>query len=129
YGNTSPYPGVSGTYTAPATTSPSRSTSPGNLQNGSGQFPTPSSSRSNAPAGQNRGQTSQGQVPDSRFSEPGRIPSNLGSPATGDDSTDSIRRGTSSHDGTTKRIDEAGDDLGDLLSSIDGEEFKSPTPY
>ncbi len=129
YGNTSPYPGVSGTYTPPVTTSPSRSTSPGNLQDGSAQFPTPTGSRSNAPAGQNRGQSSQGQVPDSRFSEPGRFPSNLGSPAAGDDNGDSIRRGTSSHDGPTKRIDEAGEDLGDSLSSTDGEEFKSPTPY
>src|SRR5438045_3661794 len=74
YGNTSPYPGVSGTYTAPATTTPSRATSPGSLQNGSGQFPTPSSSRSNAPGAQNRGPSSQGKVPDARFSDPGRFP-------------------------------------------------------
>jgi hypothetical protein len=67
-------------------------------------------------------------VPDSRFSEPGRIPSNLGSPAAIDDG-DSIRRGQSSHDATGKHIDGAGDDHEDALSSVDNEEFKSPTPY
>ena len=128
YGNTSPYPGVSGTSSQPPTTNPSKSSSPANLQSGSSQFPTPTQSRSNGSAGQTRGQTSQGQVPDARFSEPGRIPSNLGSPAAGDDTGDSIRRGTSSHDGG-KRIDEDSEDLGESLSSSDGDEFKSPTPY
>jgi hypothetical protein len=64
-----------------------------------------------------------GGVPDPRFSSPGNPPTTLGAP---DD--DEINRGSSKNEPPGKRID-AGDDGDESLSSLDEEQFASPTPY
>jgi hypothetical protein len=122
YGNTNPYPPMSGTYTSPGVTTPSRSPSSGNAPSGS-QYPTPSNGQMNLNSGQNRAQPAKGSVPDPRYSSPGSPPTTLGAP---DD--DEINRGSSKNESPGKRID-AGDDGDESLSSLDEEKFASPTPY
>jgi hypothetical protein len=127
YGNTNPYPPMSGSYPSSGGTVPSQAPSSGNSPSGPGQFPTPSNGQMNLKSGQNRAQPAKGNVPDPRYSSPGTPPTTLGAPASDDEEIDSIRRGTGSNDSPRKQIDAGDDD--ESLSSLDEEKFASPTPY
>jgi hypothetical protein len=82
----------------------------------------------NINSGSNRGQPSQGGVPDPRYSSPGSPPANLGAPAT-EEEQDSIRGGRSSLDKPPARLDDSAGETDDSLSALDEEKFVSPTPY
>ncbi len=129
YGNSNPYPPMSGTYPSSGVTTPSRSSPSGTSPSGSTQYPTPANNQLNLNSGANRGPSSKGKVPDARFSAPGTPPTDLGAPAS-DDGEDSIRSGgQSSLDRPPRRIDDAGDDADESMSSLDDQKFASPTPF
>ncbi|MGE5193027.1 MAG: hypothetical protein ACM3U2_11035 [Deltaproteobacteria bacterium] len=129
YGNTNPYPPMSGPYSPPAVPTPSQTSPSGTSPSGSRQYPTPANGQMNLNSGSNRGQPSGGRVPDARTLDPGNPPTTLGAPASGDDDTDSIRDGRSSLDGPRNRLDDAAVETDESMSSLDDQKFVSPTPF
>src|SRR5262245_20983598 len=131
YGNSSPYPPVTGPYPPAGSVSPGGTRSPGSAPSG-GQFPTPNNSNSsgqmNLNSGTGRAQPAKGRVPDARFSDPGNAPTSLGAPAS-EDEEDSIKGGRSSLDAPGKRIEDLGDDADPEMSSADDERYVSPAPF
>jgi hypothetical protein len=128
YGNSNPYPPMSGSYPSSGVTTPSRSSPSGTAPSGSGQYPTPANGQMNLNSGSNRGSSSKGTVPDPRFAAPGTPPTHLGAPASDDDG-DSIRGGRSSLDGPGARIDDTGEEGNESISGVDEDKFVRPAAF